>query len=205
MAEQVTKKEVRTIDKILGEMFQGKDAAIEKYAKVRHVQWEMNLWRRYGLPLSEVAGDAKAYFGKRFLNGETIKSATPEQLAEAFTRLDHAVKDGCHGRCLKLVLELNEAMREFDIAPLANPEQFLDWLTFDYHTPVDDWGNPAVEKPYGFEIRLFHDKENRKDFWTELAPLIKEGMVMSMVDTYRCVRDKRDRAVSIEPVPKPEF
>ncbi|MBR3179982.1 hypothetical protein IKF57_00410 [Candidatus Saccharibacteria bacterium] len=196
MADKNIKSEERRIDKILCELFQGRDAAIEKYARVRHTQWEMNLWYKYGLPLKEVDGVAKNYFGKRFLNGVGINSATKEELAEAFERLAHAVKDGCHGRCFNLVVELNAALGKLGIDMISNPEQFLDWLTFDYETKPDDWGNPAVEKPYGFEIRIFHDAENRKDFWNELLPLLKVGKVLSMTDTFRFVREKRKRAKS---------
>ena len=79
---------------------------------------------------------------------------------------------------------------------VSNPESFLNWLTFDYDTVPDDWGNPAVEKPFGFEIRNFKDKQNRKEFWDELLPMLKAGRVMSMTDVYRVVREKRKRSVS---------
>lgn len=192
MAENI-KNETRKVDEILRELFQGRDAAIEKYAKVRHTQWEMNLWYEYGLPLKEVAGDAKQYFSKRFLNGGKIAQASGDELKEAFTRLDHAVKDGCHGRCTKLVVELNQELSRLGLEIINEPEKFLGWLTFRYDTVPDDWGNPAVEKPYGFEIRIFHDAENRKEFWAELLPMLKAGKVMSMQNVVGIILFRRRR------------
>ena len=45
---------VRSYFEILDEMFMGPGAALEKYAKVRFTQYEMNLWRKHRLPLKEV-------------------------------------------------------------------------------------------------------------------------------------------------------
>ena len=189
MAGQI--KKVRKIDEILRELFQGRDAALEKYAKVRRTQYEMSLWRKYGLPLSAVDCDVRVYFQKRFLNGKTLRSASCAQIAEAMGRLNHAVEDGCRGRCMRLLGELEEALNVLGLSSSFNFEGFLDWLTFSYVVPKDEFGNPQKEKPYDFEMRVFYDRQNRKDFWAELSPMLREGKVMSMRDVYRFVYERR--------------
>lgn len=193
MAEQI-----RSIDAILKELFQTKDAALVKYAKVRHVQYEMNLWRQYGLPLSEVESGAKTYFQKRFLPKEKISTASEAQLAEAFKSLDHAVKDGCHGRCVRLVVELNQALSELGLELIGDVDGFLDWLTFNYETRKDDYGNIVRENPYGFEVRVFHDKENRHEFWSEAFGLLKEGKIMSMQNIVQIVLHRRNKSINFK-------
>jgi hypothetical protein len=94
---------IRSIEEILRELFEGRDAALEKYALVRHVRYEMALWHDYGFPLQEVDRRTKAYFSKKFLKGARISEVDGVTLKKAFESLDHAVKDGCHGRCLRLV------------------------------------------------------------------------------------------------------
>ncbi|MBR2543544.1 hypothetical protein IKF03_03035 [Candidatus Saccharibacteria bacterium] len=195
MAEKL---KVRGIDEILKELFQTKDAALVKYAKVRHVQYEMNLWRQYGLPLSEVESGAKTYFQKRFLPKERISSASEAQLAEAFKSLDHAVKDGCHGRCVRLVVELNQALSELGLELVRNVDGFLNWLTFDYEVRTDDYGNAVRENPYGFEVRIFHDKENRYQFWSEAFGLLKEGRIMSMQNIVQIVLYRQRKSVKFK-------
>ena len=191
--EQTTEK--RRIDKILCELFQGKDAAIEKYAKVRHTKYEIDLWRVYGLPIRDVSAEAKKYFSVRFLNGKKISEASQAEIDEGVKRLSHAVNDGCRQRCVKLVVELNAALSDLKLDMVSNPESFLDWLTFDYTTPLDEWGRPVREHPHSFEVRIFHDKENRKEFWDELLPMLKKGRVLSMTDVFRFVREKGKRSV----------
>ena len=180
------------IKRILEELFKGRDAALEKYAKVRHVQYEMQLWRGYGLPLEQVDKSAKVYFSKRFLEGKRISSVSEKELAEAFKRLDHAVKDGCHGRCTRLVEELNKEFEKEGIEPLHKIDGFLDWLTFWYTTPeCYATGGPAKEPGYSFEIRIFHDKENRTDFWLETKSLLAQGKVMQLYRIAQLVLFKR--------------
>lgn len=186
----------RTIKEILTEMFKGKDSAIEKYAKVRATQYELSLWRRYHLPLSEVDKGAKAYFAQRFL-GMNINSASERELKDALERLDHAVNDGCHGRCERLVEELNGALLEMELRCVKDVQKFLDWLTFFYHTNPDFNGDIAKEPEYGFEIRIFADKENRKEFWEELQALLKQGRMMSMQDVCKLVLIKRKASKKI--------
>ena len=187
-------EDIRNIEQILKELFDGKDAALEKYAKVRHVQYEMNLWRRFHLPLSEVNGQVKVYFSKRFLGGERIIDASEATLKKGFESLDHAVKDGCRGRCRRLVEELNEALVRLNLRPIAEIDRFLDWLTFDSETVKDYYGEPARE--YGFPVLVFHDKENRKDFWNKTKVFLKRGVMISMQDVARIILIER-RAVRI--------
>lgn len=181
------------------ELFKGKDAAIEKYAKVRHVQYEMNLWRNCGLPLSEVTGSAKVYFSKRFLENKKIASASEEELVEAFKRLNHAVKDGCHGRCVRLIEDLNKELVAVKVEPVTDIEGFLNWLTFCYNVPKDDFtGNSVKEPGFSFEIRIFYDAENRREFWTEIKSLLKEGKIMPMSRVAQLVMFKRKLSVNLK-------
>lgn len=190
---------IRSIEEILNELFKGgRDSAIEKYAKVRHTQYEMDLWCHYGLPLSEVERGAKAYFSKRFLNGCRIDKASEKALRDAFSRLDHAVNDGCHGRCHKLIVELNQAFAELGLPEVKEIDKFLDWLTFNYQTRLGGDGEPVIEKPYGFQILIFDDERNRKEFWTEVQQLIKAGRMASVHDIATLVVWKRKHTVSIK-------
>ena len=173
---------LRSTDKILEELFKGRDSALERYAKVRHTYYELNLWRRYGLPLSEVPKGMKFYFSQRFLGKKRIEDATEAELTEAFTRLGHAINDGCKRRCGRLVDELNLSLSELGLRSIKEPEKFLDWLTFDYEVRTDGEGNPVIEKPFGFEVRIFKDENNRKKFWSIIQLLIKNRRMMSMHD-----------------------
>ncbi len=188
----------RTIKEILKEMFCGCDAALEKYARVRKTQYELMLWRRYGLPLSEVDKGAKAYFSQRFLDGVKITSAKEEELKKALERLDHAVKDGCKGRSERLLQELNEALSERGLVTVTEPGKFLEWLTFCYHTNADHEGKAVRCPEFGYEIRIFHDKENRKEFWEELQLLLKQNRMMSMQDVCKIVLNKRKHSKLLE-------
>lgn len=188
----------RHVKEVLEELFKGRDAALEKYAKVRMVQYEMNLWRIYHLPLPEVSKQAKIYFSKRFLNGQSIATASEKELKEAFERLDHAVKDGCHGRCERLVKELNEALEERGIKGTDKIEEFLNWLTFSYHTVDDGFGGSKTEPGYGFEIRIFDSDDNRKALWAELQFLLKSGCMMSMYEAASVAVYQRKHAKTLE-------
>ena len=116
---------IRSIEEILCELFKGRDAALEKYSRVRHTQYEMSLWRDYGLPLYDVDKSAKAYFSKSFLGGAKISETDGATIKKAFEKLNHAVNDGCHGRCLRLVEELNQALTALGLRTV-DPEPFLD-------------------------------------------------------------------------------
>ena len=187
----------RTFQEIFEELFKGSDAAIGKYARVRHTLYEMKLWRSYNLPLQEVGKEERRYFAQRFLGGGRIATADQATLDKAFNALQHAVDDGCHGRCLRLVEELNEALSAAGLPKLQQPEAFLDWLTFDYDTIKDDAGNPTKEPGYSFEIRVFHDAENRREFWAETQALLKHKRMLPLTDIYKIVSLKR-KAISIE-------
>ena len=151
----------------------------------------MNLWRQLHLPLSEVGATEKRYFSTRFLHGTKIDKASKEDLEKAFDELEHAVGDGCKGRCQRLVDELNEALCELGLAEVQQPQNFLKWLVNDYEVKRDDNDQVVIEKPYGFEIRIFHDAENRKEFWAEAQALLKSDRMMSMQDICKVVLHKR--------------
>ena len=188
----------RHIKEVLEELFKGRDAALEKYAKVRLTQYEMNLWRVHNLPLPEVSGQAKQYFAARFLKGKRINSATEAELNEAFERLGYAVSKGCKERCTELVKELNEALKELGFEEVKDIDQFLYWFTFANHTVADYDGNPTKEPKYGFEIRIFDCDKNRKEFWTEVQMLLKSGKIMSMQDVSRVILWKRKHTKTLE-------
>ena len=182
------------IEEILEELFVGRDAALEKYAKVRHVKYELDLWRNNGLPLGLVERRAKKYFSVRFLGGQNIYTAekeNPEMLEKALKDLDHAVNDGCHGRCNRLVKTLNEELACRKIDPVDS-EKFLDWLTFYYDVRKDCFGNALQEPGFSFEIRDFYDDRNRREFWKELKAILKEGQITSMSDVLKIVYFKRN-------------
>jgi len=187
----------RNVKEILEELFKGRDAALEKYAKVRITQYEMNLWRVHHLPLSEVNGAAKQYFSKRFLGGKRIDQATPEELNDAFERLGYAVSNGCYGRCKTLVEELNEALAELGFETVKEIDKFLNWVTFANHTVEDYNGNAAQEPGYGFEVHIFDCDLNRKEFWMELQQLLKNNRIMSMQDVSRIVIWKRKHSKAL--------
>lgn len=175
MAENITK-----VEHILNELFKGRTSALAQYAKVRHTKYELMLWRQYGLPLHKVNKNAKAYFSRRFLGGTRIEQADEKTLRKGFETLDHAIFDGCHGRCMRLVKELNEALNELGLKPVKDPEYFLDWLTFCHYDCKDTEGNTAYEIDYGFPIWGFSDEENRTDFWRILKPMLSYGRIANM-------------------------
>ena len=205
MAEQV---KVRDYFEILTELFLSKDAALEKYAKVRFTQYEMNLWRRDGLPLGEVASKAKRYFGERFLckKGVRIDEVDEASLSEAFKRLGYAVGEknedgsytGCRGRCLRLVSELNEALKRDGLMIISEPDKFLDYLTFDYSVRKDYAGNPVMDKPYYIEIRDFYDSDHRKRYREFIKMLKALGRKMSMQDIYREISFLYKKSVAVK-------
>lgn len=181
----------REIKVILEELFKGNGAALNKYAKVRMTQYEINLWKKSGMPIEWVDKSAKSYFSSRFLGGKRITNATPAELQKAYESLDHAVRDGCHGRCVKLMTELNETFVALGLSPVNQIDKFLDFVTFYYEVRKDDQGNTVREKPGGFEVRVFHSDENRRELWLELQALMKQNRMMSIPDVCKIMLYKR--------------
>ena len=173
-------KNITKVEHVLNELFKGRTSALEQYAKVRHTKYELMLWRQYGLPLHEVNNKAKNYFSRRFLGGIRIEQADEKTLRKGFETLDYAIFDGCHGRCMRLIKELNEALNELGLKPVKDPEYFLDWLTFCHYDCKDTEGNTAHDTDYGFPIWTFSDKENRTDFWRVLKPMMSYERIASM-------------------------
>ena len=161
-------------------------SALDQYAKVRHTQYEMQLWRYHGVPLSQIDSKAKAYFAERFLLGQEIRKVDGKTLDSAFKKLDHAVKDGCHGRCARLMEELNQCLKEMGLKP-AKVEEFLDYMTFNYHTRDDGYGYPRKDPEYGFEIHDFVDEYYRGLFREELKFLEKQHRVMALQDILQTI------------------
>ena len=198
-------KNLTRSEEILNELFVGRDAALEKYAKVQHTLYEIDLWKEHKLPLREVSPKAKMYFSKRFLEGKKIPDglnlpgeATVEEFEKAYDSLKHAVEDGCPKRCSRLVKALNEELAVYKIEPVDS-EKFLKWLTFCYDVRKDYYsGEPVMEPGFHFEIRDFYDDRNRKEFWTETKALLKEGKIMSMHDILVIVLLKRKKAIKIK-------
>lgn len=182
----------------LTELFKGRDSALNKYAKVRHTQYEMGLWCNHKYPLRLVDASTKAYFSKAFLGGVKIDKADEATLRKGFTNLDHAVKDGCHGRCYRLVEDLNQELTELGLRPVENIDKFLDWLTFDYTALYNHDGEPLEEKPYGFPILVFNDEKNRKELWDELQLIMRGRRMSSMRYAASIVLSKRRNTVSTD-------
>ena len=183
MTEQIT----RGYFELLHELFfagKGEDgkpmkSALDQYAKVRHTQYEMNLWRCHGVPLGQVDNGAKSYFSERFLLGREIRKSDAKTLDAAFERLDHAVKDGCHGRCARLVNELNSCTNQLGL-DTVDTEKFLNFMTFNYHTRKDEYGYAKKEPGFSFEIRDFVDEFYRNLFREEVRLLEKQRRAMSL-------------------------
>ena len=210
MAENITS--TRSYEEILGEIFFGKDAALDKYARVRKTLYEMELYLKYGLDLCEVEPAAKAYFSKRFLSGQRIEKASKAEFTKAMTSLRYAagldidgnvVETGCRQRCRRLMIELNSALADAGLDTVRDIDWFLDYLTFDYGQVLNDDGSPKTEPGYQFEIRIFYSDENRFWFRKELEHLFKDGLRMSMQDVYKLSRYRRKRAKKAPPKPKP--
>ena len=168
-------------------------SALEQYAKVRHTQYELNLWRYHGVPLGQIDGKAKAYFSEKFLHGRGIREVDSRTLDAGFERLGHAVKSGCHGRCVKLMMELNTCLEAHGLKQVKI-EEFLDFLTFNYRTRDDGYGNPAREPGHSFEIRDYVDEYYRNQFREELRLLEKTRRMMAMQDILKLIRFKLENS-----------
>ena len=188
-------EEDRTLRNILEDLFKGRNAALRKFAKVRFTQYEMNLWWKQGAPLAAVSGRTKFYFSKRFLKGAKIQEVTNCELKEAFERLDHAVKDGCYGKCRRLVEELNEELGVQGLRTVTDVNRFLNWLTFSYRIEKDDFGNWMFDQ-YGLLILDFQNEQNLNEFWKKIQVLLKKGKMLSMQDICQIVLIER-RATQI--------
>ena len=193
---------VREYEEIVKELFAGNESALAKLAKVWRTHYEMNLWRVHGLPLQEIEPKYKKYFSERFLKGERCDRASQELLDEGFKRLGYAVGigdtpgnyTGCYARCMRLVMELNEALKRDNLRQVE-PEKFINWLTFDYDVPTG-WGGEAMEeKPYSFVIQVFHSDENRHKFWCELQRVMREKRRMSMQGVLTILRTKERESI----------
>ena len=204
-------EDFRSIEQIMEELFDGvrvvkkngskkEEAALKKYAKVRWVKFEIDYYMSGKLPLSEVLAQAKVYFSKRFLGGEYIDRVSPAELRKAYDSLNHAVKDGCHGRCSRLVQELNEALERADVCPVE-VESFLDWLTF---WPVERRGGDGsvlMEKPYNVPVIDFKNDQHLEGFYKVWKSYYKKGILLSMQGTYR-IYDILDKSKKLPKKPK---
>lgn len=197
MAEQIT----RGYFEITKELFfatkdeKGKTvkSALDQYAKVRHTQYELQLWLYHGVPLGQIDRGCKAYFAERFLMGREIRKVDAKTLDAAFERLNHAVKDGCHGRCVRLMEEMNRYLASVNL-PLVKIEEFLNYMTFNYRTRLDAYGYPRKEPGYSFEIRDFVDEFYRGLFREELKHLEKQRRVMAMQDILKMILYRLDHS-----------
>lgn len=204
MAEDIN----RGYEAVLKELFFGKDAALDKYAKVRWTRYEIMLWKKHGLPLAEVNPVAKAYFSRRFLEKQRIDKVSKPVLEKALESLSYAcgidpdgnlVETGCRLRCHKLMEELNIALSGLEFAPV-DVERFLNYFTFDYDVVLDENGKPKQEPGYGFEIRLFHSDQNRAWFRTILKALFFLKLRLPMQCVHEVAKYFRKYA---KPQPKP--
>ena len=183
---------VRRLDSIIEELFKPMKggSALDRYAKVRHTLYEIQIWREQtNMPISEIPAAARNYFCERFLDN-TLSKASETEINDAIIKLGYA-ENSCKKRCTKIVEEFNAAVREYNnthsrkLAEVCNIEKFLDFYTFNYDVMKDHEGKPVLDKPYTFEIRIFHDKENRSDAWYLLKRMLENNRVASMQNVYR--------------------
>lgn len=179
--------------------------AINNYAKVRHTEYEMILWRDYGLPLAEVNNAAKRQFSQTFLKGKRIDYATKAEIDKAFIALGFAAGHngeartltGVRKRCFRLLEDLNKIFAEEHMEPIGDFDNLLDWLTFSYKFRKDHDNEPIMEKPYRFYIRDFYDSDHRKEFMAEARRTIKRGCMLSFNDLARIVNIRLTRSRSL--------
>ena len=205
MAGQI-KKTKGEYEDIIRKLFAGQEGALIKLAKMRRVQYELGLWQRYDLPLSEVPAKYKRYFSEKFLKKARIDEVSYRTLSEAFQKLNVAVgidvpgkPTGCYARCLSLVGELNEALTRNKLRPIENPRKFIDRMTFDIEVVTGVDGRPAVDKPYHSPICHFHDEENRQVFWKLLQIIMRFKLRISMYGVFEIMRIIRREAVKVPP------
>jgi hypothetical protein len=181
-------EDLRSYEEVLKELFFGKDAALDKCAKVRKTLYEISLWKKHGLPLAEVGSAEKAYFSRRFLSKQRIDKVSEFVLDKALESLGYAagfdpngnpVESGCRSRCYKLINELNIALAG-DGFPTVDVERFLNYFTFDFDFVLDNDGKPKLEPGYDFEMRIFRSDANRLWFRMVLRALFLLKLRLSM-------------------------
>lgn len=201
MAENIKNQDIERYFEILDELFFRKKSlktgkmeksALEKYAEVRHTQYEMDFYLKKGYRLYEVKPSARRYFRERFLpEGVTIEGATPDQIREASERLKGAVENGCPGRCTRLVEEMNDILERNGLQKLNNVKSFLDYFTFDKEQALNEWGEPAFEPGRYDPIYIFHCKENREEFKEKIREYKKKKLMLSMVAIGKIIVQER--------------
>ena len=182
--------DIKKIDEVLRELFEPVKggSALERYSRVRHTLYEIQLWREYKLPITEIPKAEKRYFCERFLK-KPLSKASETEIEEAITKLNYAAI-ACQKKCTTLVKNFNKAVEGYNTHALVleeihSVEGFLDFFTFWYDIRTDHEGKHILEKPYGFEIRVFSDKRNRSDIWFFLKRMLEEGRVASMQNLCR--------------------
>ena len=187
----------RSIKEIFEELFEGKDSALAKLAKVERTRYEINvLWVEHGVPLNMIFKPAMAYFSERFLDGKLLEDVNGDMLENGLKKLGYAV-ESCKKRCTKLVEELNHAMLEHDLEQLQDIQGFLKWTTFYYEDKKDFTGSIIYEPGYDFPVRVFYSDVNRKSFWAETQAIMKTGRIMSVKDITRIVLFKRNHSARL--------
>ena len=177
---------MRTTIEIMDELFLGRDAALEKFAKVRHAKYEVELWRK-GMPYASLGKRSKSYFEKEYLGGIKIYDASDEQIAEGLKRLSFAVgmglknPTGCYERTLRLVNELNAAIVREGLGVSVDVERFIDYFTFSHNEAV--LYRPEMIEAYPY----FFDDDHRKEykasirFLKEMKRKMHPGVINNMV------------------------
>ena len=185
---------VRRIEEIVEELFKPikGGSALERCARVRRTLYEIMLWRNNKeMPISQIPSPQKAYFCERFLEkGIVLSKASDQQIIDAIAKLQYA-ENACLNRCTRLVGELNASINEFNethekkLEGVSDIIGFINYYTFSYSVKLDHEGKPVMEKPYSFEVRFFHDGENRSDAWYVIKRIHAQGRIISMQNVYR--------------------
>ena len=162
-------------------------SAMESCSRVRHAQYEINLWRKRGLPLSEVAPQAKAYVSNTFMDGAKLGTSDLDVAKKGLKRLDYA-EASCRAKCEKIVAELNEQLEKLGIETIENPKNFVDYYTLRYK-PRKNWeGKTLVEPRYNIAIVDFLDIDEFKRFKDILRKFLKKGKIISMQDVAKIIQ-----------------
>lgn len=167
----------RTLKVVLEELFQGRDAALTKYALVRCAEAEVKeyLANKETYNKNSLSVETKNCLKSKSFLGKAVKDATDEEIETAYHSLQMAVEHGCKGRCERLVKELNHIYIDLDLEPIVNKDKYLDWLTV-----AED------------------NKENRRKLWAFLKPLLKEKRMVSMRDAVRIISIIENHSSEIE-------
>lgn len=197
MAEYIA----RTVRQIIDELFEDhkrkkdgtssrEESALKKYAKLRWVHYEIDLHFDYGLEFDKLNQSALAYFSKTFLYGKSVYRVSYDDFGDGCMRMRYA-EEACRKRCTRLVRELNVAFSRVGLDEVHDIDKFLDFLTYDLRERKDEEGNVIMEKPYNFPVVYFANRNNLRDFTKEIRTLVKDNKMLSMVDVYKNMRDKR--------------